>query len=367
MTKRQKQQIVNKILTQGPITHPYSIRTKSSASTCLSLLQPSLCTKSLTLPLNSDWATIWVITKPKRFHNCSHILPAVKCEARRKVTAIFHSVKLGRTFNTGKGWWPLDANPTFANHSSHSGTHTHTHAHMCALTLTPGAISAKISVTRHVSKLPCQSIWRVWYKQDILTVSLEVLGVGSKIRARDEFYIDHHSYRSPPLTWQHPKLIHSPKRMLHFSPLALDISRPKPIQNNPPSLKEKKKKEGMLKNESGEKHWQSFLQVLQMQRITICLWNVSYFQSVFNSFPNMTHCSSQARGSDVEALRREVLLWSPARKWHPSGLSRKEKNFHTPRVLTQANTSGIKLLVASYRIITTVCVSLRGALRWLLT
>lgn len=39
-----------------------------------------------------------------------------------------------------------------------------------------------------------------------------------------------------------------------------------------------------------------------MQRITICPWNVSYFQSAFNSFPNMTHCGSQARGSDVEGL-----------------------------------------------------------------
>ena len=56
------------------------------------------------------------------------------------------------------------------------------------------------------------------------------------------------------------------------------------------------------------------LQVLQMQCITICLWNVSYFQSAFNSFPNMTHCSSQAKGSDTEVSRRLLVLQSPAEK-----------------------------------------------------
>lgn len=84
---------------------------------------------------------------------------------------------------------------------------------------------------------------------------------------------------------------------MHFLLLALDISRAEPIQNNPPNLKE-----GMLKNESGGRNWQRFSQVLQMQRITICMWNVSYFQSVFNSFPNTTHSSSRARGRDVAAL-----------------------------------------------------------------
>lgn len=142
-----------------------------------------------------------------------------------------------------------------------------------------------------------------------------------------------------------------------FPPVVLDISRPKPIQNNPPKLK---KREGDVEKWEWGINWQRFLQVLQMQCITICLWNVSYFQSVFNSFPNMTHCSSQARGSDVEALRREARLWSAARKWHPRACAERRKTFTLLRCSLEQTLLGLKLLVASYRVITRcMCLSVR--------
>lgn len=126
------------------------------------------------------------------------------------------------------------------------------------------------------------------------------------------------------------KLIHSPKRMLHFSSWLWILVESSLFKIILPSYK----KRDVEKWEWG-RNWQRFLQVLQMRRITICLWNVSYFQSVFNSFPNMTHSSSRARGSDVEAWRRVVLLWSPAAKMTPEMLRRKEKNHRIWRWTTR--------------------------------
>lgn len=119
----------------------------------------------------------------------------------------------------------------------------------------------------------------------------------------------------------HGELIHSPKRMLHF--FAPDFGY---YQSQAFSKKKKKSFEALIlitilarvevKNES-EEGTVRFLQVLQMQRITICLWNVSYFHSAFNSFPNMIRCSSQAEGSDTEVSRKVVLSRSPAQKRYP--------------------------------------------------
>lgn len=104
--------------------------------------------------------------------------------------------------------------------------HTHTHIHKCVFLLSrPELLVLKSLSPGMCPSSLCQLIQRVWYKQNILAVSLWVLGVWFKIRARDEFplltdefYTDPQSYMSPPLTWRHPKLIHSPKRMLHFFP-----------------------------------------------------------------------------------------------------------------------------------------------------
>lgn len=242
---------------------------------------------------------------------------------------------------------------------------THTHIHKCVFLLSrPELLVLKSLSPGMCPSSLCQLIQRVWYKQNILAVSLWVLGVWFKIRARDEFplltdefYTDPQSYMSPPLTWRHPKLIHSPKRMLHFFPpwfwILVDPSLFKIIL---PS----QKREGDVEKWEWGINWQRFLQVLQMQCITICLWNVSYFQSVFNSFPNMTHCSSQARGSDVEALRREARLWSAARKWHPRACAERRKTFTLLRCSLEQTLLGLKLLVASYRVITRcMCLSVR--------
>lgn len=132
---------------------------------------------SPSLPLKSDWATIWVIPQPKHFRNCTDThrwqLNA-KQDGKWQPSSIRWMLEGRLTW--GGGWWLLlGVNPTSVNEPSHSPRDGRIHTCRCALALNPEAISAGNSVTRRLPKLPRQLIWRVWYKQDILAVSLWVL------------------------------------------------------------------------------------------------------------------------------------------------------------------------------------------------
>lgn len=127
------------------------------------------------------------------------------------------------------------------------------------------------------------------------------------------------------------KLIHSPKRMLHFSSWLWILVGAKLFKIILPS---KKKKGGMLKNESGGEAAGAFHRSFSCTALPSA-YGMLLISRVFNIFLNMTCSSSWCRGSDGERHGRGWCFSDRSWEWLDS---------HTPQVhvCIRANTSSVQ-------------------------
>lgn len=126
------------------------------------------------------------------------------------------------------------------------------------------------------------------------------------------------------------KLIHSPKRMLHFFSWLWILVEAKLFKIILPS----KKKGGMLKNESGGAAAGAFLRSFSCTALPSA-YGMLLISTVFNVFLNMTRSSFWCRGSDGERHGRGRCFSDRSWEWLDS---------HTPQVhvCIQANTSSVQ-------------------------